>query len=71
MSIDVVTRTQADTSLARDTCPWALVHTQKDRWLAKPKIAPAIDVLKAISAGDEIFSLLVAVTQDINKKRDL
>src|SRR5471032_771796 len=69
MSIDVVTRTQADTSLARDTCPWALVHTQKDRWLAKPKIAPAIDVLKAISAGDEVFLLLAAVTQHVDKER--
>jgi hypothetical protein len=54
-----------------DTCPWALVDAQKIRWLADPKIAPAIDVLKAISAGDEVFSLLVAVTQDIDKERYL
>jgi hypothetical protein len=41
----------------------------KVRWVADPKIARAIDILEAMSAGDEVFCLLAAVTQDINKER--
>jgi len=53
----------------RDTCPCALVDAQKIRWLADPKIAHAIDILKAMSAGDEVFCLLAAATQAIDKER--
>jgi len=52
-----------------DTCPWALVDTKRWGGLATPKIAPAIDVLEAVSAGDELFPLLAALTQDIDKER--
>jgi hypothetical protein len=53
----------------RDTCPCALVDAQKIRWLADPKIAHAIDILKAMSAGDEVFCFLAAATQAIDKER--
>jgi hypothetical protein len=42
---------------------WALVDAQMIKWLAEPKIAPVIDVLEAISAGDQVFLLLAAAGQ--------
>jgi hypothetical protein len=70
MSIYAINGIRVDYVTGRVThVRWALVDAQKINWLADPKIAPVIDVVEAISAGDEVFCLLAAVTQDINKER--
>ncbi len=39
------------------------MDAQKLTWLADPTIAPALDVLEAISASDEVFLLLAAESE--------
>jgi hypothetical protein len=64
MSIYAINGIRVDYVTGRVThVRWALVDAQKIKWLADPKIAPVIDVLEAISAGEEVFLLFAAEGQ--------